>query len=381
MKNFPNSLLQQRFELFHTQQLLGRFLHVGCVTTMRCLAANGELLQQSFALCGRLTESLPDHTDRSTSTTTATLLSTRCCGHRTTTATQHTYPLPGAQARNERVPAHGHTQFALLQWTVSACTIVVTFNYTTKLTKYTEITFRFYAFIYSACNSCDALASPLQPLPPPGDGWYQPLQTHMPPNAGGANPIYQCSSECSDHSRHSHTHTHAHNHPHNHLHQQQHHGAHMHAHQHHAHATAAAAHAGNGNDTLRSESSQEGGKGNYRCQKQVGGGSSNGGYADINESTEREHMLKGVVGGGNGNTSTLGGSSSCGYEVLGDHRNCSDCCSSSREGDTCSCSEGSCLYAEAGEPAMPLPSSAHLGGGGDNRAVIAAGKLVTQQGN
>lgn len=29
----------------------------------------------------------------------------------------------------------------------------------------------------------------------------------------------------------------------------------------------------------------------------------------------------------------------------------SDCCNSSREGDTCSCSEGSCLYAEAGEPA------------------------------
>ncbi|XP_049308729.1 protein sax-3 isoform X1 [Bactrocera dorsalis] len=233
-----------------------------------------------------------------------------------------------------------------------------------------------------ACNSCDALASPLQPLPPPGDGWYQPLQAHMPPNAGGggANPIYQCSSECSDHSRHSHTHTHAHSHAHAH---QQHHGAHMHAHQHHAHATAAAAHAGNGNDTLRSESSQEGGKGNYRCQKQVGGGSSNGGYADINESTEREHMLKSVGGGGcgNGNTSTLGGSSSCGYEVLGDHRNCSDCCSSSREGDTCSCSEGSCLYAEAGEPGMPPPNSAHLGGGGDNRAVIAAGKLVTQQGN
>lgn len=157
----------------------------------------------------------------------------------------------------------------------------------------------------------------------------------------------------------------------------------MHAHQHHVHA---AAHSGNGNDTMRSESSQEGGKGNYRCQKRGGGGSSNGGYADINESTEREHMLKTGGGGGgggcgNGNTSTLGGSSSCGYEVLGDHRNCSDCCSSSREGDTCSCSEGSCLYAEAGEPGMPPPNSAHLGGVGGNGAVVAAGKLVTQQGN
>lgn len=200
----------------------------------------------------------------------------------------------------------------------------------------------------------------------------------MPPNAGGANPIYQCSSECSDHSRHSHTHNQANNHAHSH---QQHHGAHMHAHQHHVHA---AAHSGNGNDTMRSESSQEGGKGNYRCQKRGGGGSSNGGYADINESTEREHMLKTGGGGGgcgNGNTSTLGGSSSCGYEVLGDHRNCSDCCSSSREGDTCSCSEGSCLYAEAGEPGMPPPNSAHLGGVGGNGAVVAAGKLVTQQGN
>uniref|UniRef100_W8BH41 Roundabout-2 n=1 Tax=Ceratitis capitata TaxID=7213 RepID=W8BH41_CERCA len=226
-----------------------------------------------------------------------------------------------------------------------------------------------------ACNSCDALASPLQPLPTPGDGWYQPLQPHMPSSAGGANPIYQCSSECSDHSRHSHTHTHTHAHAHTH---QPHHGQHLHTHQHHTHASAT--HAGNGNDTMRSESSQEGGKGNY-CRQKPSGGSSNGGYADINEATEREHMLKGggggggVVGCGNGNTSTLGGSSSCGYEVLGDHRNCSDCCSSSREGDTCSWSDGSCLYAEAGEPGMP-PS-----GGGGGGGVVAAGKLVTQQGN
>ncbi|XP_067632868.1 protein sax-3 isoform X2 [Eurosta solidaginis] len=224
-----------------------------------------------------------------------------------------------------------------------------------------------------ACNSCDALASPLQPLPPPGDGWYQPLQTHLPSNTGGANPIYQCSSECSDHSRHSHSHTHTHSHGHSHQ--------HRHTHQHHTHASA---HAGNGNDTMRSESSQEGGsKGNYRMQKHgggCGGGSSNGGYADINESAEHEHMLQTNVGGGgtsgNGNTSTLGGSSSCGYEVLGDHRNCSDCCSS-REGDTCSCSEGSCLYAEAGEPGLPT-GNAHLD---SSNGMVAAGKLVTQQGN
>ncbi|XP_037954600.1 protein sax-3 isoform X2 [Teleopsis dalmanni] len=177
------------------------------------------------------------------------------------------------------------------------------------------------------CNSCDVLTSPIQPLPPPGEGWYQPLHNQVPPNSS-AHQIYQCSSECSDHSRHSHSHGHGH----------MHHNGH-HGHQHHHGHSNTNTH-GNTNDTMRSESSQENGKPITNCRSQK---SSNNGYADINE-TERDQILK-------------NSSASYTYEVLGDHRNCSDCCSS-REGDTCSCSEGSCLYAEAGEPGMPMSTVA-----------------------
>lgn len=110
---------------------------------------------------------------------------------------------------------------------------------------------------------------------------------------------------------------------------------------------------GSGNDTVRSESSQENGKsGNtgHRCQT----GPKLGRFPEIIENDQKSLAA-----------------SSCTYEVLGEPRNCSECCNSSREGDTCSCSEGSCLYAEAGEPGMP-PHLTTAGG------LTAGPKLLTQ---
>ncbi|XP_065367067.1 roundabout homolog 2 isoform X1 [Calliphora vicina] len=191
------------------------------------------------------------------------------------------------------------------------------------------------------CNSCDALASPLQPLPPPGEGWYQPLHTaHMPPTNSSAHQIYQCSSECSDHSRTSHSNSaQQHNQPPTH---------HQHSHNPHAHHHSHS-HVGGGNDTMRSESSQENGKSSsHRCHNKTNR------FPEIIENDQKSLAA-----------------SSCTYEVLGEPRNCSECCSSSREGDTCSCSEGSCLYAEAGEPGMPPHMSAAA-------ALTSGPKILTQ---
>ncbi|KAH8327288.1 hypothetical protein KR074_009350 [Drosophila pseudoananassae] len=137
-----------------------------------------------------------------------------------------------------------------------------------------------------ACNSCDALStpSPMQPPPPAPmavpvpEGWYQPVHPMHPTTSN--HQIYQCSSECSDHSRTSHGHKRQ-------LQLQEEHG-----------------------------SSKRGG--HHRRPPAV---------QPCLES-ENENML-------------------AEYEQ---RHYTSDCCNSSREGDTCSCSEGSCLYAEAGEP-------------------------------
>ncbi|XP_055837624.1 roundabout homolog 2 isoform X2 [Episyrphus balteatus] len=185
-----------------------------------------------------------------------------------------------------------------------------------------------------SCNSCDALSSPGQPLPPPSSTeWYQPLHSnnsnpHQP-------PIYTCSSECSDHSTRNDRHSHHNNH---HLMHSSHHSQHSqpmtHSHtSHHSHHSSSN-HRDHQNDTMRSDSSQENNPGKVymmnRCQAAF----------PENEESERDRMLK-----------------QCSYDTTDvEHRNCSDCCSSSREGDTCSCSEGSCLYAEAGEPGPPPPT-------------------------
>ena len=70
----------------------------------------------------------------------------------------------------------------------------------------------------------------------------------------------------------------------------------------------------------------------------------------FHESDENEHMLKSTCG------CELNGSSNSADRHNNQHnRNCSsEYCSSARgagdDNDTCSCSESSCLYAEAGEP-------------------------------
>lgn len=176
----------------------------------------------------------------------------------------------------------------------------------------------------------------------------------MPPNSS-SHQIYQCSSECSDHSRTSHSnvpHTHHHSHVPTHG-GGSHHNGHGHSH---GQTTPS------GNDTMRSESSTEngGGKSNsqHRCHNKQ----------RFPEIVENDHQLAQSSAG------------SCTYEVLGEPmRNCSECCSSSREGDTCSCSEGSCLYAEAGEPGMP-PHMTTVGGvgGGAGLAPVVPAKLITQ---
>ncbi|XP_017959892.1 protein sax-3 isoform X1 [Drosophila navojoa] len=163
-----------------------------------------------------------------------------------------------------------------------------------------------------ACNSCDALASPMQPPPPlplqqPVEGWYQPV--HAPhgsqmPAASSSHQIYQCSSECSDNSRASHGHNKRHQHPH--------------------HSDSSTEHSGSKRSAQRRQAAQHA---QQQQQQQLQ-------QQNSCAESENENML------------------SSGYE-LHQRNYTSDCCNSSREGDTCSCSEGSCLYAEAGDPVGP----------------------------
>lgn len=224
-----------------------------------------------------------------------------------------------------------------LNWLLSYTTLYSIFHL--------NFTFVLFSF-YRACTSCDALASPLQPLPPAGESWYQPLHTsHMPPNNSSAHQIYQCSSECSDHSRTSHSNAQHNQQPPSYQHV---HNAHSHHHSH-SHGNHGPGGNNSGNDTMRSESSQENGKtAGHRCHK-------TNRFPEIIENDQKSIAT-----------------SSCTYEVLGEPRNCSECCSSSREGDTCSCSEGSCLYAEAGEPGMPPHIAATTQG------LTAGAKILTQ---
>ncbi|XP_022231889.2 protein sax-3 isoform X1 [Drosophila obscura] len=138
-----------------------------------------------------------------------------------------------------------------------------------------------------SCNSCDALASPMQPPPPAPvpEGWYQPVHPHpqghpMQPTTS-SHQIYQCSSECSDNSRASHSHK----------------------------------------RQLHAEEHSSGKRSGHRRQ-------ANNQLVQPCLESENENML-------------------VDYE-LRERNYTSDCCNSSREGDTCSCSEGSCLYVETG---------------------------------
>ncbi|XP_055387445.1 roundabout homolog 2 [Condylostylus longicornis] len=260
-----------------------------------------------------------------------------------------------------------------------------------------------------SCNSCDALSSPQQPLPPPSSTeWYQPLHQ----SASHQNQIYACSSECSDHSsiRNGH-HQHHHNstggiNGHSHIHgnnsinnshiQQSHNNSNTgHGHQHpgilrqnsNSHSTAidnngqppSSHHHQQQQQQHQQQQQQQQSQDNninktgnpsYNINNRLINGNSGSlnGYQEIDE---HEHMLKscgceintnGVVVGGKGSSANITDDVNESTNNRNDqHRinNCSDCYNSSRDGDgdTCSCSESSCLYAEAIDP-MPTALAA-----------------------
>lgn len=144
-------------------------------------------------------------------------------------------------------------------------------------------------FCVRPCGSYDALISPQQPLPNPD--WFAPHMNHK------QNQIYTCSSECSDNSQ-------KHQHP-----------AYIHQ--------------------------------NHKQQ-----------HHHLHNSQERKNCNN-LLLQYDGNDHAIYEAGENPQIVNNHHQNCeseqdrqSECCSSrDGEGDTCcSCSESSCLYAEAGEP-------------------------------
>ena len=168
------------------------------------------------------------------------------------------------------------------------------------------------ACIYRPCGSYDPLISPQQALPNPE--WYQINSNFQNQN----NKLYTCSSECSDHSLKTHS-------------------------QH--------SHSGSQNGSLNGgvvancqNNPSHGVNGKTKkntCTEHCNGNN----IYENEEDTERDNMI-----------------SRCGFDVSEADPSNSECCSS-KDGDTCcSCSESSCLYAEADDPALaaathPTPSS------------------------
>lgn len=161
---------------------------------------------------------------------------------------------------------------------------------------------------------------------------YQPLITPSQQHQQNSQ-IYTCSSECSDHSaRHNH---HFHNV-----------SSSLHNQQHHAHHRPPS-----NNHTL--ESSGGGGG--------VGTGSLHFDNIQASQHHQQHHHPPSIVCGKNphdrddSEKEVMLKRCGCNNEPsdndISEGRNCSECCSNSKDdGDTCSCSEGSCLYAEAGDP-------------------------------
>lgn len=158
---------------------------------------------------------------------------------------------------------------------------------------------------YRPCGSYDALISPQQPqLPNPE--WYQQLS-----NSNNCNPnkLYTCSSDCSDQSLKNHSQ--------------------------HSHHSSQGAGSGGSNSGCKKRSSS-------KCLESHCNG--NNIYENDEErcptvaSDKQQRIQNGT----------------CGNDVSSETDRQSECCSSSREcgdGDTCcSCSESSCLYAEAEDP-------------------------------
>lgn len=171
---------------------------------------------------------------------------------------------------------------------------------------------------------------------------YQPLITPSQQQLQHQNSqIYTCSSECSDHSaRHNH-------HFHNvssslHSQSQQHHTHHRPPSNNHTLETGGVG----GGGSLHFENIQ----GSQHHQQQLPPPHHPPpivcGKNSLGEDSEKEVMLK-----------RCGCNNEPSDNDISEGRNCSECCSNSKDdGDTCSCSEGSCLYAEAGDPQGP----AHL---------------------
>lgn len=161
-------------------------------------------------------------------------------------------------------------------------------------------------FLYRPCGSYDALISPQQPqLPNPE--WYQQLN-----NSNNCNPnkLYTCSSDCSDQSLKNHSQ--------------------------HSHHSSQGAGSGGSTSGCKKRSSS-------KCLESHCNG--NNIYENDEErcttvaSDPQQRITNGTCGGN---------------DVSSDADRQSECCSSSRDcgdGDTCcSCSESSCLYAEAEDP-------------------------------
>lgn len=176
------------------------------------------------------------------------------------------------------------------------------------------------------CGSYDALTSPQQPAIA---SWHS-QKAHKCNKQNSQQQLYQCSSECSDHSLKSHS-----------LSQ-------------HSHSSQE-----------RSKNSTSSG-GSQKCKE--------GCKRSLNKSHQHNHQKKhsdhDIV---NGNTQNIyenddeasecdqmiATNTSLSYPAVSETDRHSDCCSSvgDADGDTCcSCSESSCVYAEATEP-MPAPTA------------------------
>lgn len=151
-------------------------------------------------------------------------------------------------------------------------------------------------------------------LPNPAEWFNQVAQN----NKCSGPQLYQCSSECSDHSLKAHS-QHSHS-----------------SHSHHSHEKGSKI-----KRKLCSERHQDQSHGHSDAPKACNGSNGNESdniYENDEEVSEREQMIT---------------NNSLSYPAVSDTDRHSDCCSSmgDPEGDTCcSCSESSCLYAEAGEP-------------------------------
>lgn len=198
-------------------------------------------------------------------------------------------------------------------------------SYSLRVSNYT---FLFNFFFGRNCGSYDALTSPQQPTIP---SWHG-QKSHKCNKQNSQQQLYQCSSECSDHSLKSHS---------------------------------LSQHSHSSQERSKNSSNSSGGGPNCKegCKRSltkshqhnhqkkhsdhdIANGNTQNIYENDDEASERDQMIA-------TNTSVTS------YPTASETDRHSDCCSSvgDADGDTCcSCSESSCVYAEAVDP-MPVPST------------------------